>query len=199
MGERERMVKRLSPILSAFGRLSGTIVASLLVASCSGTEAPDVSAPTGQSPVVEKAGWQTYTDSAYGFSIQYPDEYAILPEAALPTPTRPPAVQRVRFQVRQIAAGQFAELEPARFSIDVFEPGPAVALRDWLRSDAVLPAGASVTPVQIEGAQEALRVALRQQLAPNEFIYVSTGRYVYRLTPLGQHGEEMLASFRLLG
>ena len=123
----------------------------------------------------------------------------ILAEATLPTPTRPPAVQRVRFQDRQIAAGQFAELQPAMFSIDVFERRPAVALGDWLRSDDVLLAGASVTPVQIEGAQEALRVALRQQLAPNEFVYVSTARYVYRLTPLGQHGEEMLASFRLLG
>ena len=61
------------------------------------------------------------------------------------------------------------------FSIDVFERRPAVALGDWLRSDDVMPAGASVTPVQIEGAQEALRVALRQQLAPNEFVYVSTG------------------------
>ena len=68
------MVKRVSPILSAFGRLSGTIVATLLVASCSGTEAQDVSGPTGQSPVVDKAGWQTYTDTAYGFSIQYPKD-----------------------------------------------------------------------------------------------------------------------------
>ncbi len=158
-----------------------------------------MSGPTGQSPVVDKAGWQTYTDTAYGFSIQYPKEYVILAEATLPTPTRPPAVQRVRFQDRQIAAGQFAELQPAMFSIDVFERRPAVALGDWLRSDDVLLAGASVTPVQIEGAQEALRVALRQQLAPNEFVYVSTARYVYRLTPLGQHGEVMLASFRLLG
>jgi hypothetical protein len=193
------MVKRVSPILSAFGRLSGTMVASLLVASCSGTEAQDVSGPTGQSPVVERAGWQTYTDSAYGFSVQYPEEYVILAEAILPTSTRPPAVQRVRFQDKQIAAGQFADFEPARFSIEVFERRPAVALGDWLRSDDVVPAGASVTPVQIEGAQEALRVALRQQLAPNEFVYVLAGRYVYRLTPLGQHGEDMLASFRLLG
>ena len=193
------MVKRVSPLRTAFGRLSGMIVASLLVASCSGTEAQDVSGPTGQSPVIDKAGWQTYTDSAYGFSVQYPEEYVILAEAALPTPTRPPAVQRVRFQEKRIAASQFAELEPARFSIDVFEHRPAVALRDWLRSGEVMPAGASVTPVQIEGAQEALRVALRQQLAPNEFDYVSTARYVYRLTPLGQHGEQMLASFRLLG
>jgi hypothetical protein len=192
------MVKRVSPILSAFGRLSSAIAASLFLASCSGSEALDVSGPTGQSPVA-RTGWQTYTDSAYGFSVQHPAESVILPEPALPTPTRPPSVQRVRFQERQIAAGQFAELEPPRFSIDVFETRPAVALRDWLQSDVVVLAGASVTPVQIAGAQEAVRVALRQQLAPNEFVYVSTDRYVYRLTPLGQHGEEMLASFRVLG
>lgn len=190
------MEKGVSPIPSRFGRLSNMIVASLVLASCS-SEAQQ--GPVVPSPVVQTAGWLTHTDSTYGFAVRYPEEYVILKEAILPTPTQPPAVQRVRFQEKEIAAGQFADLEPPRFSVDVFERRPAGSLRDWLRSHDLLPAGAAIAAIQLQGAREALRVALRQQIAPNEFVYASTDRYVYRLTALGQNGEEMIASFRLLG
>jgi hypothetical protein len=43
-----------------------------------------------------------------------------------------------------------------------------------------------------------LRVRLQQLLAPNEFAYVANRGYVYGLTPLGEHGDGMLASFRLV-
>jgi hypothetical protein len=187
------MAKHVSPMLSVLGQLTGTIVASLVVASCS-SEKLLINEESGPSPVPQPTVWQTYSDSRYGFAIRYPDDYEILREAGLPTPNQPPVVQRVSFQWKGI---ELDESELPAFSVDVFEHRPAISLSDWLRSHNLLPAGAGVTPMRLEGAGGALRVALSLPNAPNEFVYVSTDRYVYRLTPLGQHGEEMIASFRL--
>ena len=106
---------------------------------------------------------------------------------------------RVRFQEKSIAAGQFAEFEPARFMIQIFEKPASVSLGGWLRSANLVPAGAMSSPIRVEGARESLRVALRQQIAPNEFVYVAGETYVYRLTSLGEHGAQMRASFRVIG
>ncbi|NOU11793.1 MAG: hypothetical protein HOO98_17495, partial [Nitrospira sp.] len=45
---------------------------------------------------------------------------------------------------------------------------------------------------------EGVNVALRQQLAPNEFLYFATDQYVYGLIPFGPESAKMLTSFRLI-
>ena|SRR5262245_44758257 len=140
-------------------------------------------------------GWRTYTDTTYRFTILYPDDFGILPEpSSLPSG----AIKRVRFQDKQILSGQFAELEPSRFTIEVFKPGPASSLTEWLRSRNRLPPDAVITTVSLNGAREGVRVQRRQQLAPNEFYYFATTDYVYALIPLAEYGTKMIASFRLL-
>jgi len=125
----------------------------------------------------------------------YPDDFGILPEpSSLPSG----AIKRVRFQDKQILSGQFAELEPSRFTIEVFKPGPASSLTEWLRSRNRLPPDAVITTVSLNGAREGVRVQRRQQLAPNEFYYFATTDYVYALIPLAEYGTKMIASFRLL-
>jgi hypothetical protein len=141
--------------------------------------------------------WLIYTDTAYGFSIKYPDTYVILPE---PTPlpaTTPPVVHRVRFQDKQRASGQFANREPAQFAVDVFELDPVVPLHDWLQSAGLVPARATVEQVHLDGAGEGWRVRRPVLMAPNESYFFATEEYVYRLTPLGPHSQDMLASFQL--
>jgi hypothetical protein len=191
------MVKGL-PILFRVGWLSNVIVASVVLTSCDSV-ARQIGGPTGSSPVIQTASWLMHTDSTYGFAVGYPKDYVILKEAALPAPTQPPAVHRVRFQQKDIAAGQFAGLEPPRFSIHVFTRSSGRSLRDWLDSFGLLPPGSEISAVWLAGASEGLRVALRQQLAPNEFVYFATDKYVYGLTPLGPKSADMLASFRLIG
>jgi hypothetical protein len=185
-----------APILFRVGWLSYVIVASVIWASCDGA-ARQLDRPTGMSPVIQTKGWQMYNNPTYGFAIEYPKGYVILKEVTLPTPTQPPAVQRVRLQRKDIAAGHFADLEPPVLTIHVFARSSGRSLREWLDSFGLLPPGSEVAPVQLQGAHEGLRVALRQQLAPNEFLYFATDRYVYGLIPFGPEGEKMLTSFRL--
>ncbi|MEK6786210.1 MAG: hypothetical protein AABY61_12090 [Nitrospirota bacterium] len=185
-----------APILFRVVWLSYVIVASVIWASCD-SAARQLDRPTGMSPVIQTKDWQMHTDPTYGFAVEYPKEYVILKEVTHPTPTQPAAVQRVRLQRKDIATGQFADLEPPMLTIQVFPRPSGRSLRDWLNSFGLLPPGSEITPVQLQGAHEGLRVALRQQLAPNEFLYFATDRYMYGLIPFGPEGEKMLTSFRL--
>lgn len=47
-----------------------------------------------------------------------------------------------------------------------------------------------------EGSEKWL-VRFPLMMAPNEFYFFASEKYVYRLTPLGPHGQEMLGSFEL--
>ena len=142
--------------------------------------------------------WLIYTDTAYGFSVKYPDTYVILPE---PTPlpaTTPPVVHRVRFQDQQRASGQFVDREPAQFAIEVFELAPPAPLREWLHSARLIPARATVEHVHLVAAGHGLRVRLAVMIAPNEFYFFATKKYVYRLTPLGPYSKYMIDSFQII-
>jgi hypothetical protein len=144
----------------------------------------------------EHSKWQRYSDKTYGFSIQYPGAYVILSERDDQADGGPERLHRVRFQDREVASWQTANLEPPKFTVEVFKRGGA-SLRDWLQSLQWIASTDSVESFHVEGAREGLRVRNMQQLAPNEFYYVSTEKYVFRLTPLGEHGPGMLASFRV--
>jgi hypothetical protein len=186
-----------APILFRVGWLSYVIVASVIWANCDST-ARQLDRPTGASPVIQTKDWQMHNDPTYGFAIEYPKGYVILKEVTFPTPTQPAAVQRVRFQQKDIAAGQFADREPPMLTIQVFQRPSGRSLRDWLNSFGLLPPGSEIAAIQLPGAREGVRVALRQQLAPNEFLYFATDQYVYGLIPFGPESEKMLASFRLI-
>ena len=124
-----------------------------------------------------------------------PSEFGIVPESAPPPGG---ALQRVRFLEREIVGGQFADLEPPRFTVEVFALGPSTTLADWARAAGRLPRDAATTPVELAGAREGLRIQQRLQMAPNDFFYFRTDQRVYALTPLGAHSAEMLDSFRLI-
>ncbi len=167
------------------------LMATAIACTDTGTQ-PDEISPTGSTP----AGWQVYSDSSYRFAVSYPPTYSVMAE-----PSAPPggAVKRVRFQDATILAGQFAELEPPRLAIEVFEGKPATSsLVDWLRSTGQLTQGAETAGLTLAGAAEGVRVRLGRQLAPNDFFYFSTSSLVYKLTPLGGGSSEMYQSFRLL-
>ncbi len=178
----------------ALTRLGAAFVTGLLIASCSGN-AGNPASPDGMETPGE---WRVWTDEDYRFHLRYPRDLVVLPEPHSPPAGGPRSLRRVRFQDQKIAAGAFADREPARFSVEVFDNRQRESLSAWLKSHGRLPSGATVTSVDVAGAQEALKIALRQMLAPNEFVYVASDRYVYALTPLGEHAEEMLASFRLI-
>jgi hypothetical protein len=151
----------------------------------------------GQGETDGARRWRVYDDKSYGFSIKYPRQFVILPEKGGQGTDAAGRLHRVRFQDRKVASWQTADLEPPQFTIEVFKADGASSLREWLERAQWVGQGDAVEPFEVEGAREGVRVRLMQQLAPNEFYYVATEKYVFRLTPLGPHGPAMLASFRL--
>ncbi len=187
-----------TPILFRAGWCSIMIVAGVVLASCDGT-VRQIGKSTESSTVVQTEGREKYTDHTYGFTVKYyPKDYVLLTEGPLQTTTRPPAVQRVRFLRKDLAVGQFADHEPPGLTISMFERSPEGSLREWLDSCGLLPPGSEISSVRLTGVKEGLRVALRQQPAPNEFVYLATDQYVYGLIPFGAQGGKMQRSFRLL-
>ena len=171
--------------------LTLTVVAAAF--ACSAASPPQTTdGPRGMTP----AGWQVHTETAYRFAVSYPADLGILPETGAPANG---SVKRVRFQDKQVLAGRFAELEPPRLTVEVFQgKSSSISLTDWLRSTGRLPQGAAVTRVTLAGASDGACVQLAQQLAPNTAYYFVAGDYVYAITPLGGYSAEMFASFRLL-
>jgi hypothetical protein len=171
------------------------ILLTIITLTASGNGQSDAAA--SQSVRRAPSDWPAYTDKAYSFTIKYPKTFVILREPTRQSEAVPHVRHRVRFQDKQLAAGQTAALEPPQFSIEVLENEGSLSLRDWLRYAVRTGAEDSVEPVHLDGAGEGLRVRNAMQLAPNEFYYFARGKYIFKLTPLGQYSEQMLDSFRL--
>ena len=186
-----------TPVLFRVGWFSMMIVTGVVLAGCDST-VRQIGRSTESSTVVQAEGREKYTDRTYGFTVKYYQDYVFFTEDPLQTTTQPPAVQRVRFQRKDFAAGQVADHESPGLTISVFERSPERSLREWLDSSGLLPPGSEISSVRLTGVKEGLRVTLRQQPAPNEFVYFATDQYVYGLIPYGAKGGKMLRSFRLL-
>jgi hypothetical protein len=188
-----------TPILFRAGWFSMMIVAGVVLAGCDSTVRQIGKSSTESSPVAQMESREKHTDHTYGFTVKYySTEYVLLTDDPHQATAQPPAVQRVHFQRKDIAAGQVAGYEPPGLTVSVFERSPSPSLREWLDSSGLLPPGSEVSPVRLTGVKEGLRVTLRQQPAPNEFVYLETNQYVYGLVPYGAKGGKMLRSFRLL-
>ncbi|MEM8532925.1 MAG: hypothetical protein AAGF95_18905 [Chloroflexota bacterium] len=138
--------------------------------------------------------WLTYTDSSFGFSIEYPDTYVII-EAADTSSQTTTATQNIHFQDALLAQSETANLQPPQFAIDVFDPPADVSFEQWIDNDVIF-SGSTRDSTDIGGRQGYV-VTLSIQLAPNQFYYVAGDDYYYKLTPLGIHGERMLQSFTI--
>ena len=183
-----------TPILFRAGWFSMMIVAGVVLPGCDST----VRQIGKSSTIFQTEGREKHADHTYGFTVKYsPKDYVLLTEGLQAT-TQPQAVQRVRFQRKDIAASQVADHESPGLTISVFTQSPGRSLYDWLDSYGLLPTGSEISPVRLTGVKEGLRVTLRQQPAPNEFVYLATDQYVYGLVPYGAKGGKMLRSFRLL-
>ncbi len=187
-----------TPILFRVGWFSIMMVVGVVLAGCDST-VRQLGRLMESSPAVQTESREKYADHTHGFTVKYyPKEYVLLTDDPHQATTQPPAVQRVHFQRKDIATGQFAGYEPPGLTISVFERSPSPSLREWLDSSGLLPPGSEVSSVRLTGVKEGLRVTIRQQPAPNEFVYLANDQYVYGLVPYGANGGKMLRSFRLL-
>jgi hypothetical protein len=96
---------------------------------------------------------------------------------------------------RQLAQSPTAEFQPPNALVEIFPNTAGKSLADWVGH---YEPRATHTRLRV-GALEGYRITLPILLAPNEFFYFSSGTYIYRLTFLGEHAEQMLQSFRIEG
>lgn len=167
--------------------------------------------PSGQGGLVQIGGssgdevpisgegieWKAYTDEKYGYSVNYPISYVILPEGDLDLYTGAKPLHVVRFQDEVIAKGDLADREPPKFSIEIFTRPASVPLKDWILSNKFASNTADYEAIELIGAKEGLKVSLRILMDPNTFYYFATEQYIYRIVPSGQYSQEMRASFKL--
>ena len=152
-------------------------------------------APSGltlEQEISQTVNWLTYQDQTFRFSINYPEKLVILPENDPSAATQPEVIHQVRFLDQQLARGDTADLEIPDFTIEIYDLG-----------NQTLEAFLEVNLEQGEleryklGDLSGFRVYLNQMIAPNEFYYFADHGFVYKLTPLGMYGQEMLDSFQV--
>jgi hypothetical protein len=137
--------------------------------------------------------WKNFTDNTYKFSIDYPENYVILPEIDLLEDVDLGLIYRVRFQDNELASGATADLEIPQFSVEVYQANTDTleAFLEYRAPDA------NYEAFQL-GDLTGYRVIFNRLIAPNEFYFFTGHGYVYKLTPMGEHGLEMLQTFKLL-
>jgi hypothetical protein len=137
--------------------------------------------------------WQVYANEQFGFSIAYPDSYVILDKDNPRDPAVEGRLYQVRFQESKLAASDTADLQLPQFRIELFEKRQGTTLERWLDEHGIGGGRSVVTISDCNG----YKVSYQTMQAPNEFYYVASDTYVYRLTPLGAYSEAMVAAFRI--
>ncbi len=150
----------------------------------------DGSPATAGAPTEQPVQWQVFSDKALGFSIQYPSTYQAASDPAAQTPAG--LLGQIRFSDTALAASDSGLPELPQFTVDVFSNSGKLPLDQWLDSAKVQ---GNRVPVVIDNLQ-GYQVTLNIELAPNQFYYIANGAHIYKLTPLGEYGEQMLKSFQ---
>lgn len=140
----------------------------------------------------EVVAWNTFTENTYKFSIAYPQHFLILPEIDLLTNIDQDLLFRVRFQDKELVESDTADLEIPQFSIEVYE-ATTDTLEAFLKQRTP---DASYEEFRL-GDLVGYKVVLARLIAPNEFYFFLAHGYVYKLTPLGEYGLEMLQTFKV--
>lgn len=150
---------------------------------------------TPEEPTIVVSQWALYQNATYGYEILYPPAYIMLPEAIVLagiSEQKPRPVNAVWFQDRELAESATASMEPPKLSIEVFDNRAQLPVEQWLEDNRLL-AGFEVEPYTLAGVK-GLRLYTMLLLAPNEFIYLAKGDYVFKLTPLGNYAPHMMES-----
>lgn len=138
--------------------------------------------------------WQVYHDGTYGYEIRYPPDYIII-ERARQLELQP--LSQVLFQDHMLANSDTAALQPPKFYIEVFDNSSQLPVEQWLEAHGLL-GGAKkfqMEPYSLAGVEGA-RVSSPLLMAPNSFIYLPRGNYIFKLTPTDERSEQVLATFK---
>lgn len=151
--------------------------------------------PAGDPAVGNDAGpiqWSDYLDTTLGFSLSIPSLYIPLKEPSSLADVNPALLGRLRLLEPDLANSAFAEMEPPKFSVEVYSNVQALSLADWLSTNS---SDGDLESVQVDGV-DCQKITLKIQLAPNQFILCDHDNKLFKLTPLGPESDKILASFK---
>lgn len=157
------------------------------------SSSPGAPTPAGKERSMD---WPIYRDDTYGYEIRYPPNYIIRRGTQQKEPL---PLHQIEFHDRELAKSETAALQLPQFSIEVFENSSRLPLEKWLKEHRMLESWMKfqVEPYSLSGAS-GVRLSSQLLLAPNEFIYLPHESYVFKLTPLGEFSEQMLATFKFI-
>jgi hypothetical protein len=151
----------------------------------------------GETPPMteENVTWLVYQDSNFGFTLNYPSVFVIMPPASPKGDPLP--VAEVIFQHKDVAGSDVAALAPPAFSIRIFDNPESGTASEWLSKHGRLSAGAAsqLEEYVVDGVK-GVRYCAEADIVPNCTIYAAHDRYLYAFVPGGNYTEEMLSSFR---
>ena len=147
------------------------------------------------TPGGDATGWTAYVDRTQGFSIGYPNGFAVEPQdlskSAQFTPT---PIASIFFMNPTMLAG----IEPPDLAVRVYRAGDVDSLQGWLDSVGLASAGdGAVTRPYRNPSISGLRVCRATMIAPGCSVYVLGSGRVYQLTPISVEGEAMIETFAL--
>jgi hypothetical protein len=150
----------------------------------------------GTSGRQDAAGVGSYRNDTYAFEVRYPASVVVVAPRGRP---EPPPRSRVWFQDRKVATSELAAYQPPLLEVAVYDRPSGASLDSWIDGSGVFrdPGRFAREPARV-GTLDAVRLTDTLQLAPNVFYLLARGPFVYRLTPLGELGEQLLRTFRLL-
>lgn len=139
--------------------------------------------------------WINYKDPTFGYSLTYPDIYTTLKEPQTFNNIAPDLIGRFRLLEPSLAKSDFAEMEPPKFSIEIYSNTKGLALKDWVNSSY---SGEEMENVKVSGI-DCIKISLKIQLAPNQFILCNHDNKIYKFTLAGNQSKEILDSFKFGG
>jgi hypothetical protein len=137
--------------------------------------------------------WSSFQEDTFRFFISYPEVFILSPETGPLEDENPDLVFRLRMQDRELANSETAHLELPQFSVEIFVSSRGV-LEAFIQ-DAM--PDANLEEYRL-GDLTGFRAIDNRLAAPNEFYFFLSDGYIYKLTPLGVYGEDILQSFRVL-
>jgi hypothetical protein len=148
----------------------------------------DPSAP-GDGQEGEEVEWLEYEDSDLGFTISYPA--TLVPSSVDVGELDTSALAVIEF--RDLTSG---ELEPPFISIWVAE-NTQISLEGWIAELAATGSSWQRQDITLDGV-DAVQMCSSTFIAPGCHVFVASGELVYQLVPLGEYGDQMLATFEFV-
>jgi len=154
-------------------------------------EAPDAEDAAAPADSVKPGPAKNYSDAAYKFALNHPDNYVVRPLPAEKLAGLKPKPLAVIQFMNPTAANSTVPDEAADFEMRVFQ-AEGKTLESWLAASGLSAGAASekFTTPSISG----LKVCVSTMIVPGCRFYALSNGMVYQMTAMTLEGEEMLNS-----